>query len=98
MKGIRYEAVAGQRKLAVAIEADGDEAIEFFWELAGKSAGDSRIENGRWALPGLALTVAAEAEEPLIRREGERMEVIYSVNKSAAPRSLSFVFEAVLDN
>ncbi len=92
VKGVSFEAVAEERKLAVAVEAAA-ENLEFFWELEGKSAGESEFESGCWTLPGLTLTVAAEAPAPVIRRHGERVEVVYATGPSVWHSALKFAFE-----
>ncbi|GEM_PF-742721 len=91
MRGVVFDCSAGEGMLEAEVSIDSNDEIDIFFEADGPGVELSVISDKRWALPGLTCLVSAEAPPPVARRNGDRLEIVYSHRPGeAAKRRMTF--------
>lgn len=77
LRGIVFEAAASEEGLEIDVRLRTDGDVEVYFEITGPDVEASVIEESGWRLPGLELSVSADAPTPTVVRGKGLAEIVY---------------------
>ncbi|MBY9079164.1 hypothetical protein KIH86_24390 [Paenibacillus sp. HN-1] len=80
LRGMAFNAEASERRLDIAAEFHSETPVELVFEIGGEDVSGVEIAPGRWNLPGLTVSVEADAPEPVLLHTGTKAEIVYPVH------------------
>jgi hypothetical protein len=84
------DARAECNQLAIVCTAHADTDQEFVFQIAAPQLDPAALQSGRWELPGLTVQVETNADDPMVARAGELLEVRYRVSGDVGRAAIHF--------